>query len=143
MSDDLFYLVYRSAARTEMGSKADRQIVEEARRNNPGERISGFIHREPNTYTHYLEGPRSKVETLYEHLKQDPRHTNVRRVSSGPLDARQCANWPVVLLNDQDRYFAIDQSGRVREGDAGQVPIYPFSKKDARDLLREDRRRQR
>ena len=89
MSDDLFYLVYRSAARTEMGSKADRQIVEEARRNNPGNKISGFIHREPNTYMHYLEGPRPRVETLYEKLKEDPRHTNVLRVSSGSLDQRQ------------------------------------------------------
>lgn len=90
---ELLQLVYTSTAHGRMKSDAVRAIVETARRTNPSLDITGLLLFDGLHFFQVLEGPAEKVESLYEHIAKDPRHTRVVRILSHKVKERNFGDW--------------------------------------------------
>lgn len=68
-------------------------ILANSRRNNRVLRITGVLLYVHGRIIQVLEGERDTLETLYQRIKEDKRHTNVTRVLDRPIGERLFSNW--------------------------------------------------
>ncbi|WP_151087943.1 BLUF domain-containing protein [Hymenobacter baengnokdamensis] len=90
----LFYLVYESLA-TQAFTEADLQdLLLHARNYNTKQDVTGLLLYVPSgKFIQVLEGERSQVMGLYQHIARDPRHQNCTILASGPLAVRRFGEW--------------------------------------------------
>nr|WP_298930901.1 BLUF domain-containing protein [uncultured Erythrobacter sp.] len=74
-------------------------ILLQARRNNSAKDITGALVCRADLYLQLIEGPADKIDALFGEIAADDRHTNVRVVFSGPVEARLFPDW--AMLDDQ------------------------------------------
>lgn len=74
-------------------------ILLQARRNNPRSDITGALICRADLYLQLIEGPAENIDALFEQIKQDDRHANVRVVSSSMAANRLFPDW--AMLDDE------------------------------------------
>lgn len=90
-------------------------ILSDARRYNPKIDVTGALICRADLYLQMLEGEETAVETLYEQIRRDDRHLNIRRLVSGPIKERLFPGW--AMRDDPARSWMWTQD----EVDAGAV----------------------
>ena len=88
-------ILYRSLTRPGRPFLASdlNDIVEAAERNNPRLGVTGLllyaemevIPGVPGSVLQWIEGPQEAVESLFEAIRRDPRHTSVEALARGPV----------------------------------------------------------
>jgi Sensors of blue-light using FAD len=68
-------------------------ILQAALDKNPRVQITGVLLYSEKKFFQYVEGEYNALIKLYEKIKLDPRHNEVRLVSLGPIKVRTFANW--------------------------------------------------
>lgn len=68
-------------------------MVEQARINNYSQGITGVLFYAEGRFLQVLEGAKEPIEALYEHIRQDLRHTNVVRMYGALVGQRLFAGW--------------------------------------------------
>lgn len=89
--DDLVSLVYTSEVPDP--DPPLRAIVEECRRFNEGNGVTGLLLYHRGRFLQYLEGERARVLQSYERIKADPRHRDCAIVSVERLEARRFSDF--------------------------------------------------
>ena len=74
----LYQLVYSSMAAKPLGEQELVRLVEQAHLFNRSEAITGILFFSGSQFLQVLEGEQSVIERLYDHICQDPRHTDVK-----------------------------------------------------------------
>lgn len=69
------------------------RILLTSRRNNPKKGLVGGLYYGDNRFFQYLEGEEQAVHELYDTIKSDPRHRNVKTLIEEPLKTRTFTNW--------------------------------------------------
>lgn len=69
------------------------RILMTSRRNNPKKGLVGGLYYGDNRFFQYLEGEEQAVHELYETIKKDSRHRNVKTLIEEPLKERTFTNW--------------------------------------------------
>ncbi|MDX1635131.1 MAG: BLUF domain-containing protein [Marinobacter sp.] len=69
------------------------RILLTSRRNNPKKGLVGGLYYGDNRFFQYLEGEERAVHELYETIKKDTRHRNVKTLIDEPLKERTFKNW--------------------------------------------------
>ncbi len=90
-------------------------ILMGARTNNPKMGVTGALICRAELYLQLLEGAEETVETLFERIKTDDRHLNVKRLASGPISRRLFPAW--AMRDDPARSWMWTQA----DVDAGAV----------------------
>jgi hypothetical protein len=103
MSDMIYQLVYISAANKEFSEDELQELLKKARVNNGNLNVSGMLLFHQGSFIQALEGPRSAVESLYEKISEDKRHTETRVLFRGELQERSFDSWSM-------GYYRSDQS---------------------------------
>lgn len=68
-------------------------ILEQSKRNNEKNQITGALICRSDLYLQYLEGPAHKIDFIYSKIKTDKRHTNVKLLGDARSKRRLFANW--------------------------------------------------
>ncbi len=68
-------------------------ILQQSRRNNPLQGITGVMLYVRGSVIQVLEGDRDVLESLYAKIERDPRHTGISKVFSRPIAKRLFADW--------------------------------------------------
>ncbi len=93
MAKEIFQLVYISAANKDFSEIELQELLENARLNNESLNVSGMLLFHEGSFIQALEGPREAVESLYNKISEDKRHTETRVLFRGELEERDFDTW--------------------------------------------------
>lgn len=68
-------------------------VLKQSRRNNDKTGITGVMLYVRGSVIQVLEGEKEALDTLYQRIERDPRHTNVSPVLNRPITQRLFAAW--------------------------------------------------
>ncbi len=96
----VYKLAYVSRATNSLMREEVESMVDRAQQKNAEWGITGFLCLRNDMFLQYLEGEESAVNTLFETIRNDPRHEvlSVARLGHQPL--RNFADWRMRFLDD-------------------------------------------
>lgn len=105
-------IVYQSEATTALNDAELRSIAMFAALNNKAENISGLLLHHEGQIMQVLEGKAEAVQALYQRIKADKRHINVKTLVDSPCQAAIFKTWsmgyrPVNSPGKIDIFFAL------------------------------------
>ena len=75
--------------------------------NNRRDRLTGVLLHHDGRFLQAIEGRRGDLDRLIRKLKADPRHTNLRFLTDGPLEGRRHGDAPMRSLSMTGRGLAL------------------------------------
>jgi hypothetical protein len=119
----LLSIAYVSAATEEMSDGDIAAILEQSRRNNRRDDLTGALLYHRGRFIQVLEGPDDTVRERLAVISEDPRHRSVQIVTEKQIGARQFPEWTmgfrppagsdVSALDGFDDFF-VARTGRAR-----------------------------
>lgn len=108
---DLYRLVYTSRNLLQGGEEEQKAAVAGllavSKRNNARVGVTGALLFNGGSFAQVLEGSRSAVETTFERIQRDPRHSDVAVLQCEPVAARGFPNWSMGFVGDSPRGRAL------------------------------------
>jgi Sensors of blue-light using FAD len=89
----LVRLLYASRATAGFDISSMPTILQQSRQNNPDQGITGILCYSGDIYLQVLEGGRATVNSLYNKISKDPRHTDVVILDYEEVSERCFASW--------------------------------------------------
>ena len=87
------------------------QILRAARVNNAEADITGALMFNSDLFAQVLEGPKDKVQKLFDHIESDERHLDMRILDFSPVERRCFSEWAMAYVGEEpalmDRFFMI------------------------------------
>jgi hypothetical protein len=108
-------LIYTSKV-SELGPSGLQGLLDQARRRNASECVTGLLVFNRHHFLQYLEGGREQVTNIFGRIAADPRHSSVCLLSVRDLDERSCPDWTMAYLGSTRslreiyRRFMVDES---------------------------------
>ena len=96
-----------------------RGILAVSRRNNARDGITGGLLFSEGCFAQVLEGPLDALETTFERIQCDERHSDVTVLQSGPITARDFPDWSMAFTGSESASNPI-AGARVADAFAGQ-----------------------
>lgn len=96
---ELIRIIYISKATFDVANPSNiinaqvQQILEKSRLNNSKNNLNGILYFGDGFFFQCLEGPKKSVENLYDKLKVDPRHKDLKIVSYERINSINYSNW--------------------------------------------------
>ena len=108
---DLYRLVYTSRNFIE-GGEAEQNaavagILAVSKRNNARVGVTGALLFNRGSFAQVLEGSKAAVETTFERIQRDTRHSDVAVLQCEPVTARAFPNWSMGFIGDSPRGRAL------------------------------------
>lgn len=102
----LIQVIYRSRCLTDEGG--EREILEQSRRNNPLQEITGVLVAHGGWFVQVLEGPASAVSQLLTRIEGDRRNGEFLLLRATPIETRDFGDWSMAsTVVDADRFLQI------------------------------------
>jgi hypothetical protein len=92
-------LIYVSTSVKLLSNEELLDILKVSRENNESRDITGMLLYKGGNFMQVLEGPDEAVNTLFEKIKDDPRHKDVFVISREQISARQFPAWEMAFQN--------------------------------------------
>lgn len=99
---DLYQIVYTSQAARSMTRGELSDMLIGARTRNAPRDVTGLLVYDAGAFLQVLEGERATVESLFDRIRDDPRHVSVHRLAAGPIDHRLFDGWTMGWFNLAD-----------------------------------------
>ena len=83
----------------------DREIVDilnTSRKNNAKRSVTGILISKDRIFLQYIEGPEAQVAELFEKIKSDKRHWDVKVVHQGSIKDRVFFDWEMGFANEMN-----------------------------------------
>ena len=138
MSSELIRFVYVSRATfkpfdagSESGLDANVvKILNQSRKNNQKRNLVGALYYGSGCFFQCLEGAKADIDALYATLLNDPRHKDLKILSSKPIDRIHFTSWEM-------KYATIDQEVRVflRKYNLAKFDPYNFTPEMTDELV--------
>jgi hypothetical protein len=78
------------------------ELLQKARRHNSSVQVTGMLMYEKGVFLQALEGPREKVEALYQKISKDERHNNVMTIVDDDIKERHFGEWSMAYLRSEE-----------------------------------------
>ena len=124
----LVHLLYVSQPVGPITSTVTSSILKAAIPKNKSENITGVLCQGSGIYMQILEGERSKVNSLYSLIKEDPRHKNVELILFEDIKERRYGNWSMALVH-------LSKDDPLVQMKHPEFDPYSATGKDAMDLM--------
>jgi hypothetical protein len=98
-SIDMFYLIYVSSASQMIDANGLIEILEKARKKNERLGITGMLLYKAGNFMQLLEGEREIVLDLFETIRHDYRHRDVKQIIARETESRCFPNWSMGFSN--------------------------------------------
>lgn len=89
----LVRLLYASRATVQLDAAILDSIMEQSRRNNPRNGITGLLCHSEDIFLQVVEGGRDAICDLYNRIVTDTRHTHIRLLTYGEITERNFGGW--------------------------------------------------
>ncbi|MBL6445340.1 BLUF domain-containing protein [Fulvivirga sp. 29W222] len=89
----LSQLVYVSNRNRNCTEEEITKILTSCKRNNPPLQITGVLLYSDTKFIQMVEGESKVITSLYDKIKLDVRHSNVRMISYGPIKEKSFPSW--------------------------------------------------
>lgn len=99
------------------------RILTQSRRNNPTKAIGGVLCYGNGFFFQCLEGEKETVEALYQQIKDDDRHEDVRTLRHREIDSRTFELWAM-------KYLSLDRRVNAELKQLGLSRFEPFEFND-------------
>ncbi|MBP0598891.1 BLUF domain-containing protein [Herbaspirillum sp. LeCh32-8] len=119
----LVRLIYASRARVPISSEVIDSILASARKNNPGQGITGVLCYSDSIFVQVLEGGRDQVNRIYGSLQRDERHHDLVLLAYESIDERQYSSWTMGKI----RLDKINRSLLLKYSVCGELNPYLVS----------------
>jgi len=97
---DFSYVLYVSEMSDECGDGEIIDILNTSRKNNVKKSVTGMLIRKDRMFLQYIEGPEAQVRELFEKIKSDERHRDIRVVHQGPITDRVFFDWEMGFADE-------------------------------------------
>ncbi len=108
---DLYRLVYTSRNLMEGGEEEQKAavagVLAVSKRNNARVGVTGALLFNRGSFAQVLEGSKAAVETTFERIQRDTRHSDVAVLQCEPVTARAFPNWSMGFIGDSPRGRAL------------------------------------
>ena len=102
-AEPLYYILYVSRATPPPSLEARQSLLARALAANRASGVSGCLMFKDNCFMQMLEGTREQLHALFERIRHDPRHDDVRIVAEGAMRRRAFTDWGMVWTDlDQE-----------------------------------------
>jgi hypothetical protein len=91
--NNLVQLVYGSTAVRLMADEELREILDQSRRNNGRDGVTGMLVYSEGAFLQVLEGPEETVESVFGRIAADPRHKSILRFLKDRVESRGFGEW--------------------------------------------------
>jgi hypothetical protein len=129
----LIRLLYASRAKASSDAEIMSSILQQSRKNNPDQGITGLLCYSGDVYLQVLEGGRANVNALYNKISKDPRHTDVIVLDYEEVSERCFASWTMGQV-DLER---VNPSLLLKYSEKSILDPYAVSGKVSMALLKE------
>ncbi|MDX1572338.1 MAG: BLUF domain-containing protein [Xanthomonadales bacterium] len=102
---EIYHLIYTSDAVRELSNGELHELVEGARENNQITGITGLLLYQDGGFIQILEGEKVEVEGIFDLIRSDPRHTNIRVVYRGFHPTREFNKWSMGFRLEDESAF--------------------------------------
>ena len=126
--------VYISQATGEPSEDDLFDLLEQCRRNNVKNGLTGMLMYGGGTYLQCLEGESADVDELLKKIYADPRHTAVKIIRRVSITSRQFTDWSMGFEHVTEKSFA-DTAGLSHLGLGAYSPEYLESNPEMIDTL--------
>ena len=99
---ELSFLLYVSQATDSLSEEAQTALREKTLLYGQRENVTGVLVYRKGFFMQYLEGHEEELLDLFQKLRGNPRHFNVRVLSRGTLDKRLFNDWSVRWVNQDN-----------------------------------------
>jgi hypothetical protein len=114
----MYFLIYSSKANHDISQQELHDILEDSKKNNAANEITGMLILYKDTFIQMLEGDGQAVKATFERIKEDDRHYPVLTLFEGYTDKRHFPDWKMALeVVDEDSFRKIDAYESLEEGD--------------------------
>lgn len=93
MDNPIHQLIYISAANIDFSEQELEELLDKSRNNNASNDISGMLVFHEGSFIQALEGPKQKVQALYEKIAKDKRHTETVILYRNDQQERDFDSW--------------------------------------------------
>jgi hypothetical protein len=90
-------LIYESEKTATMSEREVRALLRKARSKNKGLGITGLLLYAQDQFLQVLEGPEAAVLSLYDTIRDDPRHRHVETLHATPVARHTFPDWKMGL----------------------------------------------
>ncbi len=117
-AENLVQLIYCSASADDITDADVNNILEQSRKNNEENNITGLLLNNAQFYVQLLEGDCKAVNDLYNKIIKDPRHGQIMLLAYTPTDRRLFSGWTMKhipedrVINDIIEKF-VNQEGFI------------------------------
>jgi hypothetical protein len=91
--------LYASRPAQPFDGRALDRILEQSRKNNPNQGVTGLLCVADNLFLQALEGGRDEVCELFNTIVRDDRHSQVRLLIYAEISERRFGNWTMGQVN--------------------------------------------
>jgi len=95
--NDLHALVYVSTASHHLSEAEINHLLDQARARNATEQVTGVLLYSHGNFMQYLEGPRTGVDRVYEHIVADRLHHGIIELVREPIPEREFSDWTMAF----------------------------------------------
>ncbi|MDJ0877939.1 MAG: BLUF domain-containing protein [Halieaceae bacterium] len=97
-ADRLYTLGYASTQTAPLGTAGLIGLLNEAREFNQKHDITGLLLHRDDSFLQVIEGRKQDVLSLYEQIKQDPRHERVETLFEDYIEDREFSEWQMGFI---------------------------------------------
>ena len=102
----LHQLVYSSAPAQKFMQSHLHMILRHARQNNKLRNVTGLLVFVDDTFLQVLEGEETEVKNVFDKIKSDHRHNDIKVLSDSPIQTRAFENWEMAYATPSARDMA-------------------------------------
>jgi len=129
----LVRLMYASRATETVRPDTLNAILKKSTQNNPRVGVTGVLCFSGDIFLQVLEGGRTQVSKLYNHIARDPRHGEVVLLSYEEIEERSFAGWSMGQVN----MGRLNPAVLLKYSEAAVLDPYAVSGKVSMALLNE------
>lgn len=129
----LVRLMYASRAAQAVDASALLAIMKESKAKNPGLGVTGVLCFSSGIFLQVLEGGRTQVNSLYNRIVTDTRHSDVVLLSYEEIEERCFAGWSMGQVN----LSRVNPSLLLKYSETGVLDPYSVSGKVSMSLFKE------
>jgi hypothetical protein len=102
----LHQLVYSSAPAQNFMQSHLHMILRHARQKNKLRNVTGLLVFVDNTFLQVLEGEETEVKNVFDKIKSDHRHKDIKLLSDSPIQTRAFENWEMAYATTTAKEMA-------------------------------------
>lgn len=127
MAQDLYKIIYISAARHDLSDQALETLLVKCRDKNAFFDITGYMVYHERNIIQLLEGRRTAVEYIYNTIRMDDRHQNITELCASPIENRAFADWQMGFQKiDRQRIETINTMEDMFQGELSMPQLDAF-----------------